>query len=275
MMMSGGKLRDFSRNVECGGTINMEKGDPEKSHVGIGEVSNNDTNWKDANERPIESWSPNKEVNEDEAHNVQDKEGKQNPNKDINEDEAQNVKDKEGKQSAEPKEGCVSPEEVNKVDFEKRMDADIPELRKGVSGRLKELLSKSTLLKDKIRKSIDEIEDPETQENSEGKLEKESAGVFTEFQKKQDQENYEAQSQKKKEDKKVYSERRITRSQSKKMRSKISSSDSNSSDEYSSNYLYGSVDSEQKIQEIGAKCGIYVGGGRMKGNKKTSLNGKP
>ncbi|KAI3752378.1 hypothetical protein L2E82_24378 [Cichorium intybus] len=251
MMMSGGRLKDISREEEIGGKINLEIGNLEKSHVDIGEENEKVINWKGGIESPNENLSPNKKVNKQEAQDEQDK---------------------DGKQSAGPNEGFVSPEGYNMVDSKKRLDADIPASLNGVSGRLKELLSKNTPIKEKIKKSIEEIENPEEI------TEKESAGAFTEQQKKQEQEYNQAQSYRKKEEKKNQCERRITMSQSKRMRIKVSSSDSISSNEYSSNYLHGSVDSDQKIQQIGAKCGIHkeggIGCGQMKGSKKGSLNGK-
>lgn len=57
----------------------------------------------------------------------------------------------------------------------------------------------------------------------------------------------------------------MTRIQTRKSRSKERSEYSISSVEISSNYLQGVEDSDQRIIEVGTKCGIYKGKGRVRG----------
>ncbi|KAI3496475.1 hypothetical protein L1887_38839 [Cichorium endivia] len=81
----------------------------------------------------------------------------------------------------------------------------------------------------------------------------------------------------KREEEKEKWERRITRSQTRNSRSKESNENSCSSEEKSSSYILGATDGEQKILEVGGKCGFHRriggGGGQLKGNKKGGLKG--
>ncbi|KAI3689919.1 hypothetical protein L2E82_47889 [Cichorium intybus] len=124
---------------------------------------------------------------------------------------------------------------------------------------------------DKLSNKIDEIKD--TKENTRGEIE----GATMEDFEKQEMEFKKDRKLKKKEEEKNSWEKRVTRSQARKSRSKESNEESLSTEEKSSSYLLGEADSDQKISETGAKCGIHRRNGReisqSKGNKNGAFRG--
>ncbi|KAI3767300.1 hypothetical protein L2E82_17395 [Cichorium intybus] len=140
---------------------------------------------------------------------------------------------------------------------------NIPESLIGVSDRLKELLSTSTPIKGKIKNagtdnSRDEQENRETLDTTDGQAKADN----------------QVQSSRKKEECKLFWEKRLTRSQTRKTRSEDKGEESISSGETSSNYLQGMEDSDQRILEVGTKCGIFKGNGRGRGRKSSAKKGE-
>ncbi|KAI3752873.1 hypothetical protein L2E82_24913 [Cichorium intybus] len=162
------------------------------------------------------------------------------------------------------------PLEKTQDDLDHRKKECIPEALIGVSDRLKHLLSTSTPIKDKIKRRDDEIKDS---------IVNQTEGANGEIKAREDKADNKTQSMENSVESKINWERRMTRSQARKSRNKESSEESISSEEISSNYLQGVEDSELKIIEVGAKCGIYKGKGRgreqRKSIKKGKLNGNP
>ncbi|KAI3779104.1 hypothetical protein L2E82_08612 [Cichorium intybus] len=237
----------------------------EKYHENMGdEEQRNSKNFVKSNEKK----------GDDVVEEIQSKAGETSPNGVLNPSyEAQFLGAQKELFKEAQEEDCLyglKEEDNNKFDPKINNGEDIPEALNGVSDRLKELLKKNTPLKEKITKNTENVKD---QNESMKNKNEEAKSVNSSSQ----EEVYkQVRSIKKKEEGKNRG-KRITRRQTRKSRSKESSVDSISTEVNSSNYLLGVADSDQRIEDIGVKCGILKRSGRgnsqLKGIKNGAIKG--
>ncbi|KAI3515203.1 hypothetical protein L1887_13984 [Cichorium endivia] len=168
-------------------------------------------------------------------------------------------------QEAQADDSLNGPGKDNLMDLDKNNTIEIPEVLSGVSDRLKNLLNKNTPLKEKIENNVEHF--IESNEYKGDKMDGESSKRGGRLEKSQIQVK----------SLKFGGEKRITCSQSKKLRRSEDNDESFSSLDNSSSYLLGSEGYEQRIEDMGAKCGFHRRKGRRnsegKGNKERGFNG--
>ncbi|KAI3767572.1 hypothetical protein L2E82_17795 [Cichorium intybus] len=216
----------------------LEKSD-EKKREDNSEINNMK---EDGASDPIERMSPIEENQKEEAQAQ-----RSNSKKDTERDWAKDLKDK------------------TQEDLDTLKEDGLPISLNGVSDRLKELLSTSTPLKEKIKRKSEEIVDSNLDLFEGAILE----NIIC-----QDKVHELVKTTKKKTESKQDLERRMTRSQSRLARSKERREDSDSSVEFSSNYIQGAEDKEQKLLEVGAKCGIRKEKEKGRGQRWSTKKGE-